>query len=126
MIFGNWEVTEDGVEWIGSAAQKFIIDKGSLTEIIKGTGDPHSKYKWIISATEEDWLNEDDLYDLNFAFVYAVANFGADFDYQVFDDTLSFQYLQLDEEENDEDSDLPSEDLAGIEQKRKETNSERD
>ena len=126
MTFGNWEVTEDGIEWTGATSQKFVINKDTLTEIIKQPADPHPKYKWIISATEEDWLSEDDLYDLNFAFVYAVANFGADFDYQVFDDTLTFQYLELDEEEEEEDDDVSPEDLAEIEQKRKEANSERD
>ncbi len=57
---------------------------------------------WIFVATDEDWLTENDLYDLNFAFVYAIAKFNLDFDYEIFDHTLERQY-ELFEDEDDED-----------------------
>jgi hypothetical protein len=52
-------------------------------------------------ATDEDWLTENDLVDLNFAFVYAVAKFGLDFKYQVFDATLDYQFELFEDEERE-------------------------
>ncbi|MBD0368406.1 MAG: hypothetical protein ICV53_20170, partial [Flavisolibacter sp.] len=43
-----------------------------------------------------------DLYDLNFAFVYAIAKFGLEFNYEVFDATLAEQYNQFEEEDNED------------------------
>jgi hypothetical protein len=50
-------------------------------------------------ATGEDWLTDDDLYDLNFAFAFAAGRSGQPFDYHVFDRTLEYQYNLLDEED---------------------------
>jgi hypothetical protein len=123
MKFGNWEVTDNTIEWKGAGLNRFVIDIKSLTEEIETDDEDLSLYKWIVLATEEDGLTEDDLYDLNFAFVYAAAKSGAEFDYQIFDETLSYQYSQLD----DEDDEQPSGDeLADLEQQRKEADSERD
>ena len=54
-------------------------------------------YNWILLATEEEWLTQDDLYDLNFAFVYAAALWGHEFSYETFDATLEEQYDQFEE-----------------------------
>ncbi|RYY26580.1 MAG: hypothetical protein EOO04_10530 [Chitinophagaceae bacterium] len=110
MKIGNWEVTESAIEWKGTGRNKFVIDNRNLTEKIGTEGEDDDDeevilYKWIILATEKEWLTEDDLYDLNFAFVFAAAQTKAAFDYQVFDETLSFQYSQLEVEDEDEDSD---------------------
>ena len=124
MTIGNWEITKKSIEWKGSGLNRFVIDIDSLTEEVETDDDDQSFYKWIVLATEEDWLTEDDLYDLNFAFIYAAAQSGANFDYQTFDETLSYQYSQLEEEEDDEQAD--GADLAALEQQRKEAESERD
>jgi hypothetical protein len=137
MKIGNWSVTDSGIEWKGSGLNRFVIDKDSLTEVVETDDEDTSLYKWIVLATEEDWLTEDDLYDLNFAFVYAAAQSGVDFDYEVFDESLSYQYGQLeteedeqpdedDDEDDDDGIDPTEEELADLEQKRKEADSERD
>ena len=46
-------------------------------------------------------MTENDLYDLNFAFVYAVAKFRLDFNYDFFDATLAYQF-EIFESEDDE------------------------
>lgn len=102
MQFGNWFITTDAIEWRGDEWQRFVVPKESLTALRydkKGS----FFYDWILQATEEDWLDQDDLYDFNFAFVYAAALWGQEFSYQTFDATLEEQYEQFDEEEEDED-----------------------
>lgn len=121
MKFGNWLVSDAGIEWRGQGRNRFVVTPQQLLE----TED--DMYKWILLATEEDWLTEDDLYDFNFAFVYAAAKSGKNFDYDIFDETLSEQYDALDEEEM-EQPDLPdiSADQADKEQQRKDAASGRD
>ncbi|HTE24720.1 hypothetical protein [Flavitalea sp.] len=112
MKIGNWEVNGSAIEWKGSGRNRFVIEKKSLTEKIETDDENLSLYKWIVLATDEEWLTEDDLYDLNFAFVYAAAEGKAGFDYQMFDETLSYQYNQL-EEEDDEDEEDDDDDKDG-------------
>ena len=102
MNFGNWLVTDDSIEWKGSAWQRFEIPKDSLISIRYDKRGSFF-YDWILRATDEDWLTQDDLYDLNFAFVYAAAKWNLEFSYTVFDATLEEQYEQFDEEEDEED-----------------------
>lgn len=100
--FGNWIITTESIEWAGEEAGRFIIPKEELTSIrydVKG----QFFYEWILRATEEEWLTQDDLYDLNFAFVFASAAWDVAFDYSTFDATLEEQYEQFDEEEDEED-----------------------
>ena len=140
MKIGNWEVTASAIEWKGSGPNKFMIEKKNLLEQIESDDDDESLilYKWIVVATGEEWLTEDDLYDLNFAFVFAAAEAKSAFDYQVFDQTLSFQYSQLEEEDGEDDDEEEDDDdgedgdfpgggkLASLEQQRKLAESERD
>jgi hypothetical protein len=101
MEFGNWVVKEETIEWTDDGLNRFVIPKDDLTAIRydkKGS----FFYNWILLATEEDWLTQDDLYDLNFAFVYGAAKWSEDFSYEIFDTTLEEQYEQF-EEEDDED-----------------------
>ena len=100
MQFGNWFITGDSIEWKGHAWQRFVIPKDSLTAI-RYDKKGQFFYDWILKATGEDWLTEDDLYDLNFAFVYAAGKWGLEFNYQTFDATLEEQYEQFDEEDED-------------------------
>jgi hypothetical protein len=101
MQFGNWMINEETIEWAGNELQRFVIPKDTLTSLRydrKGS----FLYDWILKATEEDWLSQDDLYDLNFAFVYAAAKWNQEFSYDTFDATLEEQYEQFDEEEDED------------------------
>lgn len=101
MEFGNWKVTEQSIAWNNDGVNFFTIPKDELTAI-RYDKKGRFFYNWILMATEEEWLSQDDLYDLNFAFVYAAALWSEDFSYDIFDQTLEEQYEQF-EEEDDED-----------------------
>ena len=101
MQFGNWIVTDEAIEWQGEVTQQFVIPKDTLTALRydrKGS----FFYDWILLATDEGWIDQDDLYDLNFAFVFAAAKWNLEFNYQTFDATLEEQYEQFDEEEDED------------------------
>jgi hypothetical protein len=101
MEFGNWKVTESSINWNGSGLQRFEITAEKLNNIRQSTSDDNNLYEWILLATEEDWLTENDLVDLNFAFVYAVAKFALDFNYSVFDATLDYQFTVFEAEDRE-------------------------
>lgn len=102
MVFGNWNVTDNSITWNGSGSNHFTIPGNELNKLRSGKDDSVTYYDWIFVATDEDWVTENDLYDLNFAFVYAAAKFKQDFDYEIFDRTLEKQY-ELFDDEDDED-----------------------
>ena len=60
-------------------------------------------YDWILIATDKDWLTQNDLFDLNYAFVYAAALQGGEFNYETFDNTMAEQYEIFEEEDKNED-----------------------
>jgi len=92
MDFGNWKVTQNSITWKGKGMQPFEIHEDKLTATRKTNTDEIRIYESIVLATNEDWLTENDLFDLNFAFVYAVAKFGLHFNYDIFDATLAYQF----------------------------------
>jgi hypothetical protein len=99
MNFGNWNINENGISWKGSTHQRFeiTVDRIISTREIDGK----NFYEWILVATDQEWLTQNDLYDLNYAFVYAIAKLNLNFDYEIFDATLEEQYDQLDAEDED-------------------------
>lgn len=102
MQFGNWLIKEDSIDWNAEdQLSRFVIPKDDLTAIRYDKRGSFF-YNWILLATEEDWLTQDDLYDLNFAFVYAAAKWGMEFSYETFDATLEEQYDQFEEEEDED------------------------
>src|SRR5688572_20321195 len=101
MEFGNWIVTQAGISWNGQALQRFEIPADKLNVMRQSNADDNNLYEWILLATDEDWLTENDLVDLNFAFVYAVAKFGLEFDYEIFDTTLDYQFELFEDEERE-------------------------
>lgn len=101
MEFGNWIVAANGISWNGKPLQRFDIPAERLVQIRESHADDNNLYEWILLATDEDWLAENDLVDLNFAFVYAAAKFGSDFDYQIFDATLDYQFEMFEDEEEE-------------------------
>ena len=104
MLFGNWKVSNEGIAWNSAGLNRFVIPGDSLMKTQQVENGEAVLYEWILLATEEAWLTQNDLYDLNYAFVFAAAKFGADFNYEIFDATLAEQYEQFDmEDEEDED-----------------------
>ena len=99
MNIGNWKVTDNTIEWSAKGFQRFVIEKAALLETAKPEGWSENMYKLIMLATDTDWLTTDDLYDLNFAFVYAAGSWQQPFDYEIFDRTMEYQFELLDEEE---------------------------
>jgi hypothetical protein len=103
MLFGNWKITEDSIVWNGEGSQQYVIPAGHLNITMVDFSSRSTYYETIILATNEDWLTQNDLYDLNYAFVYAIAKFGLDFNYDTFDATLAQQYEQFEGEDEDDD-----------------------
>ena len=99
MKIGNWKITENAIEWAGKAFQRFVIEKQMLLETVIPEDAGEEMYKWILLATEEDWLTADDLYDFNFAFVFGAGKWQLNLDYQLFDKTAAYQFELLDEED---------------------------
>jgi hypothetical protein len=104
MTFGNWIITNDSIKWNGDKFNRFVIPANELNAI-KRLEDRKdiAFYEWVLLATDEDWLTQNDLYDLNYAFVYAAAKFNLEFDYEIFDATLAEQYEQFEQEEDDDE-----------------------
>lgn len=105
MLFGNWKVNDEGIAWNSAGLNRFVIPRNGLVNTKQENDDEPVLYEWILTATEEAWITQNDLYDLNYAFVFAVAKFGADFNYEIFDATLAEQYEQF-EMEDEEDSEF--------------------
>ena len=102
MQFGDWNVTENSIEWNGKGRQRFVIPANELNNTRPGNAYIAVFYKWILLATDEEWLTQNDLYDLNYAYVFAAGKLGLDFNYDIFDATLAYQY-ELFEAEDEED-----------------------
>jgi len=102
MQFGNWQVTETSIEWKGGGLSRFVIPLNELNVTRQESSDNAIFYDWILRATEEDWLTQNDLFDLNYAFVYGIAKSGLDFNYDIFDETLEEQFDQFDMEDNED------------------------
>jgi len=105
MKFGNWEITASAIEWKGMGFNRFVVERQSLLETILIEATDEYLYKWIILATQEEWLSEDDLYDLNFAFAFTAGATPENFSYKTFDATLEYQFNNLEEDDEDEEED---------------------
>ena len=105
MRFGNWNVKEEMIEWVGEDAAKIVIEKEQLLETSPVADRKDALYKSLLNATVQHALGEDDLYDLNFAFVYAAGSWGKEMSYEVFDQTVAYQFEILEEGEEEDDED---------------------
>ena len=101
MKFGDWNITTSTIEWAGEGFNRFVIEKETLLDIARVEEGGDYLYKWIVLATEEEWLTHDELYDLNFAFVFVAGAIAEKFDYGIFDNTLEHQFEVLDDEEEE-------------------------
>jgi len=102
MKFGDWNITPGTIEWAGGGLNRFVINRESLLETVLVEEVDEYLYKWIVLATDEEWLSNDALYDLNFAFVFAAGQSRENFDYDLLDKTLDYQFDILDDEEEEE------------------------
>src|SRR4051812_9803510 len=102
MKFGDWNITPGTIEWTGGGFNRFVIDRESLLETVFVEDASEHLYKWIVLATDQEWLSNDALYDLNFAFVFAAGQSRGNFDYDLLDKTLDYQFEILEDEEEDE------------------------
>lgn len=69
MIFGNWEVEEEGIVGIGRLS-KYFIPKEQFTLKMNS-----NLYSWLIHYSEKADVTEQNIYELNTAFVYALEHF---------------------------------------------------
>ncbi|RYY55959.1 MAG: hypothetical protein EOO09_08385 [Chitinophagaceae bacterium] len=100
-IFGSWLVTEKGIDWNDAGGKnKFSIPVQELTAIEQEEGDD-PMYKWLVLAIDEDWIDPEDLYDLNYAFVYACGKLDIDFNYETLETTLDYQFDSMNIDDND-------------------------
>lgn len=105
MKIGNWNIIDSTIEFDSDDENKFVIERKDLLETIDIEESDDKLYKWIVLATAAEYLSIDDLYDLNFAFVYAAGDSGNnDFDYELFDKTVEYQFEMIDEEEPESNS----------------------
>lgn len=105
MNFGNWIVKEETIEWTEPGPYQFVLHKDEMLTTKPNALGNAMLYEYILLATGEEWLSENDLFDFNYAFVFAAARFGLDFNYEIFDATLAEQYEQLETEEEEDDED---------------------
>ena len=97
---GNWDITEQGIEWKGEVGVELIIDRDRITET--GIGNREDTYDWLVHLTEKNWLTRSDIYALNSAFVYAISVFNLDLDSNSFVKTFVEQEKELKFAENHE------------------------
>lgn len=102
MKFGNWLLTENSLDLKSDDHQILSIELHSLLETTRMEDSDDPLYRRIVDATADASIPEDDLYDLNYAFVFAAAK-QDNFSYEIFDRTLDYQFQMVDYQEEDED-----------------------
>lgn len=100
MQFGNWNISNDGIAYAGGSTAAFTVPKAELLRTTE-EGDQPAMYHWVLQVTDHPGLDHDDIYDFNYAFVYAAAQWGVAFDYGIFDETLAEQYERFDFEDEE-------------------------
>lgn len=104
-VFGNWQVSDKGIEWNdGDGKNKFSVPVNELVAVQKEDGE-EPMYKWLVTPLDVDYIDVEDLYDLNYAFVYACGKLNVDFSYDILETTLDYQFDSMDpDDDNDYDS----------------------
>jgi hypothetical protein len=101
MQFGNWNFTDQGLTYNGGDTISLTIPTDQLTRLTQ-EGEKPAMYQWVLQVSEHPGLDHDDIYDFNYAFVYAIAKAGLDFDYGIFDETLAEQFELFGFEDDEE------------------------
>lgn len=101
MQFGNWNLTDQGLTYSGGNTINLTIPADQLTRLTE-EGEKPAMYHWVLQVSEYPGLDHDDIYDFNYAFVYAIAKTGQNFDYGIFDETLAEQFELFGFEDDEE------------------------
>lgn len=90
---GNWLINEDGITWDGIPKIDYEIPKERILQF--GTQERKNMYDWLVHIPTKAWTTETDIYALNTAFVYALAQYGLNFSALSFIETLIEQQIEL-------------------------------
>lgn len=52
-------------------------------------------YDWLVHMPNKSWINKEDVYTLNTAFIYAMELYGLDFNINSFIKTLKEQQVEM-------------------------------
>lgn len=85
---GNWEINIEGIVWKGNQVE-FLIPKEELSLLRRGGNE--RIYDWLSHPTTKQWINENDIYALNTAYVFAMEYFKINFHVGSFVDTFIAQ-----------------------------------
>lgn len=89
--FGNWQVTDDGILYVGENDGYPLIEKDRLAE--PGPGDRSDVFDWLVHLPTKTWVSMEDVYALNTAFFYAMGRYGIQFPSEIsIEKTLSMQH----------------------------------
>ena len=103
--FGSWQVSDKGINWNDpKGTNKFTVPVADLAAIQTEEGE-EPMYKCLVTPLDEEWISVEDLYDLNYAFVYACGKLNVDFSYDILETTLDYQFDSMDmDDDNNYDS----------------------
>lgn len=86
--FGHWIVDQTGITWDDAKRGKYFIPIDRLMEL------RHSEpplYDWVVHIPPKTWLNRQDVYDLNNAFLHAATENGHKIDEAMWQDSMDYQ-----------------------------------
>lgn len=90
---GNWLITDKGIMWNKENDPEYFIAKETLVQ--SGPQDRNNMYDWLVHLPRKSWINKEDVYALNTAFVYAMELYGYDFNTNSFIETLKEQQAEM-------------------------------
>ena len=90
---GNWLITDKGISWNKENEPEYLITKEDLTE--SGPQDRSNMYDWLVHMPTKSWINKEDVYALNTAFIYAMELYGFDFNTNSFIETIKEQQVEM-------------------------------
>lgn len=91
--FGNWLVTNDGIQWTGNKhGDEYFISRESI-EHTGMSNEEYGSYYWPKHLTEKLWISESDLYAFNTAFVFAFDQYNLDLDASSLAKSLHIQQI---------------------------------
>ncbi|NML55820.1 hypothetical protein [Chryseobacterium cheonjiense] len=90
---GNWLITDKGISWNKENELEYLIAKEDLAE--SGPQDRSNIYDWLVHMPTKSWINKEDVYALNTAFIYAMELYGFDFNTNSFIETIKEQQVEM-------------------------------
>ena len=87
MKYGNWEITETGINWIGKPNLIYEIPRDELTDL--GRGERANRYDWLMHIAEKTWVKAEDVEMLYRVFVDAATKYNMPYDLDILLDTIT-------------------------------------